>query len=268
MCVSGSRTPSPRVESRRRHDHRQRREHQRDDDPGQPRGLLHAAVGDHHHDDDRADPRAAGPGPGPRTRRRSRPSPTGQGHRRQAGGPADHDAPPGEEPPVIAETLAGVDVGSSRIRVERRQLRRGGRVRVRDDRRDRGPPAATCPLPRPQDRGAAKTPAPIMAPSPMTTASVVVSRRGELIVRAQEPGSSSRRCSREERRGLPAEDRMPPRRPRRASSEGPQPPAVRSSSPSVGVTEARGRCWSHPTPARRPEKMATIAVVIEGIEPT
>ena len=102
----------------------------------------------------------------------------GQRHRRAARGLADHEAPAGEEPPPRPEPLAAVDVGAARGRVARRPAA-PRRSRCSRPRRRRSPSPISSPAPAAAAAGAnaANTPAPIIEPSPMTTASVVPSRR-------------------------------------------------------------------------------------------
>ena len=117
-----------------------------------------------------------------RARRRPRPARTSgprrrerQRHRRAARELADHEAPPGEEAPERAEPLAAVDVRAAGLRVDRGERATTSRCSTRpggDHEADEQRGAATS---RPADR--AKTPAPIIAPSPITTASPSPSRR-------------------------------------------------------------------------------------------
>ena len=62
-----------------------------------------------------------------------------QRHRRARRGLADDESPPGEKAPPITEPLPAVDVRSPRRRILRRELRRRGRIAVRDDGCDREP---------------------------------------------------------------------------------------------------------------------------------
>ena len=101
----------------------------------------------------------------------------GERHRRATGGLADDEAPARQEAPQMSEPAPAVDVGAARLGVERGELGRGGRVAVGDDRGDPQPdeqPAARSCAAGPM---AANTPAPIIEPRPMTTASKGPSRR-------------------------------------------------------------------------------------------
>ena len=95
----------------------------------------------------------------------------GEGHRGEARQLADDEAPAGEVAPEASELLAAVDVRSARRRVDGGEL--GGRVALRSATM----PAIASPIRRPEPAACAagaqaeKTPAPIIEPSPITTAS-------------------------------------------------------------------------------------------------
>ena len=114
------------------HDGGQGRQHDGDDDPGQPGRLLHALVVDRRERDDRAHGERALP-------RRPRVGAEGECHRRTARGLADHEPPAGEVTPEVTEPLTAVDVGAARLRVHGRELGRRRGVAVRHDRGDAEP---------------------------------------------------------------------------------------------------------------------------------
>jgi hypothetical protein len=113
----------------RHHDRGQHHQHDRHDDPVEHGRLLDACVVDRGEHDDRCHGdrvRVRGPGVDADRER----------HRRARGRLADDEAPAGCVTPERAESLAAVDVGSPRLRVERRKPRRRRRVAVGDDGRD------------------------------------------------------------------------------------------------------------------------------------
>src|SRR5690606_38987600 len=119
----------PRRGPREARDDGRRDRHERDgDDPAREAGRAgHAAVphGREQHDRRRGD--------GPLPPGRGRVGGEHERHRRAARRLADDEPPPGEVAPPRPEVLAPVDVRAARRRVLRRELRRGRRVRVRDD---------------------------------------------------------------------------------------------------------------------------------------
>ena len=116
----------------RDHDDRQREDRRCNEHSCEAGGARHAAVVDSSERDDR-DERKPALQPG---RSRDRIGRERQRHRGARRGLADHEPPPGQEAPPLAEALAAVDVRPAGGRVLRCKLRRRDRVAVRDARRD------------------------------------------------------------------------------------------------------------------------------------
>ena len=105
------------------------REHRGDDHPGEPGGLLDAAVVHRGEADHRRHRDRVGVG-------RPEVQPDGQCHRGARCRLADDEAPAGQVAPEPAQPFPAVDVGAAGLRILGRQPGRGGRIAVGDHRRD------------------------------------------------------------------------------------------------------------------------------------